>query len=102
MELHGLPLVVLGPPTEGAEVVSFVRPEERVRRELFLVGGRAVGGSLIGDISAAGPLHALIGSGRTVGPAEMELLKPRKRSVLRFAEGGGRRRAMILASAQES
>jgi NAD(P)H-nitrite reductase large subunit len=102
MELHGLPLVVLGPPVEDAEVVAYARPDEHVRRELFLVGGRAVGGSLLGDISAAGPLHAVIGSGRRVGPDELELLKPRVRSVIRFAEGPVQRQAMLVASAQES
>jgi NADPH-dependent 2,4-dienoyl-CoA reductase/sulfur reductase-like enzyme len=101
MELHGFPLVVLGPPVEGAEVIAYARPEEGVRRELFLVGGKPVGGSLVGDISAAGPLHALIGSGRDIGSGEVELLKPRTRSVFRFPEGSGRRQALVFALAQK-
>ena len=64
MELHGLAMVILGPPVDGAEVISYTRPEECIRRELFLVGGRPVGGALIGDISAAGTLRALINAGR--------------------------------------
>ena len=101
MELHGFPLVVLGPPVEGAEVIAYTRPEEGVRRELFLVGGKPVGGSLLGDISAAGPLHALIGSGRSIGSGEVELLKPRTRSVFRFPEGLSRRQALVFAPAQK-
>ncbi len=97
MELHGLAVVVLGPPVDGTEVIAYARPEESVRRELFLVGGKPVGGALIGDISAAGPLHALIGSGRNIGSGEVELLKPRTRSVIRFPEGSGRRQLLVLA-----
>lgn len=98
MELHGLPMVILGPPVEGAEVISHARPEENVRRELFLVGGRPVGGALIGDISAAGPLHALINAGREIGFGEAALLRPQTRSVIRFPENAGRRQALILSS----
>jgi NAD(P)H-nitrite reductase large subunit len=96
MELDGLPLVILGPPVEGGEVISHERPEENVRRELFLVGGRVVGGALIGDISAAGTLHALIAAGREMDACDAALLRPTSR-VLRFPEDGGRRRALILS-----
>lgn len=98
MELHGLPVVILGLPVEGAEVISHARPEENVRRELFLVGGRPVGGALIGDISAAGPLHALINAGREISSGEAALLRPQTRSVIRFPENTGRRQALILSS----
>ena len=69
-----------------------------MRRELFLVGGRPVGGALIGDISAAGPLHALINAGREISSGEAALLRPRTRSVIRFPEHTGRRQALILSS----
>ena len=98
MELDGLPLVILGPPVEGAEVISNTRPEENVRRELFLVRGRPVGGALIGDISAAGPLRALINAGQEISSGEAELLRPQTRSVIRFFENTGRRRALILSN----
>ena len=97
MELHGLAMVILGPPVEGAEVISYARPEERIRRELFLVGGKPVGGALIGDISAAGTLHALINAGREITAAEAALLRPQTRSVIRFPENAGRRQALILS-----
>ncbi len=97
MELHGLAMVILGPPVDGAEVISYARPEERVRRELFLRGGKPVGGALIGDISAAGTLRALINAGREITPGDAALLKPLTRSVIRFPEHAGRRQALILS-----
>ena len=97
MELHGVAMVILGPPVEGAETISHARPEEGVRRELFLKGGRPVGGALIGDISAAGPLHALITAGRGIAPWETGLLRPRTGSVIPFPETAGRREALILS-----
>ena len=97
MELHGLAMVILGPPVDGAEVIAYARPEENVRRELFLVGGKPIGGALIGDISAAGTLRALIGAGREIHTGEASLLKPRTGSVIRFQEQSGRRQALILA-----
>jgi NADPH-dependent 2,4-dienoyl-CoA reductase/sulfur reductase-like enzyme len=97
MELDGLALVILGPPVDGAETISYASPDERVRRELFLIGGRPVGGALIGDISAAGTLHTLIKAGREIGPGEAALLRPRSRSVIPFPEHTGRRQALILS-----
>jgi nitrite reductase (NADH) large subunit len=102
MELHGLAMVILGPPVEGAEVISYARPEERVRRELFLVGGKPVGGALIGDISAAGTLHALIHTGRVITPGDAALLRPRATNIIRFPEHAGRKRALILPSKRSS
>jgi NAD(P)H-nitrite reductase large subunit len=96
MELHGLAMVVLGPPVEGAEVIAYERPREGVRRELFLMGGKPVGGALIGDISAAGTLRALIGSGRKINKEDAPLLEPRRKRVIRFREHAGGRRALIL------
>ncbi|MHB8907428.1 MAG: NAD(P)/FAD-dependent oxidoreductase [Syntrophales bacterium] len=97
MELHGLAMVILGPPVDGAEVISYARPEERVRRELFLRGGKPVGGALIGDISAAGRLRALINAGREITPGDAALLKPLTRSVIHFPEHAGRRQALIIS-----
>ena len=96
MELHGIAMVVLGPPVPGAEVISHERPEVSVRRELFLVDGRPAGGALIGDISAAGTLHALINAGRPLTAREAGLLRPRIGSVIRFPEPAGRKEARIL------
>ena len=62
-----------------------------MRRELFLVGGKPVGGALIGDISAAGTLRALINAGREITPADAALLRPRSRSVIPFPDQTGRR-----------
>ena len=96
MELHGLAMVILGPPVEGAEVISYANPGEKIRRELFLVGGKPVGGALIGDISAAGSLHALINAGRAVTPKEARLIRPRARNVIPFPEHSGHRKALII------
>ena len=98
MELHGLAIVILGPPIPGAEAVSHARPEAGVRRELFLHGGKPVGGALIGDISAAGPLHALMNAGREINTGDIELLRPCRQAVIRFPEQAGRRQALILSS----
>ena len=84
MELHGLAMVILGPPVDGAEVISYARPEECIRRELFLIGGRPAGGALIGDISAAGALRALIHTGDEINTREAALLKPKTKSVIPF------------------
>jgi nitrite reductase (NADH) large subunit len=96
MELHGIAMVILGPPVSGAEVISHVRPEASVRRELFLVDGKPVGGALIGDISAAGTLHALINAGRPLNAREAGLLRPQTGNVIRFPEQAGRKEALIL------
>jgi NADPH-dependent 2,4-dienoyl-CoA reductase/sulfur reductase-like enzyme len=96
MELHGLAMVILGPPVDGAGVLAHA--QEGVRRELFLVEGKPVGGALIGDISAAGTLHALIHAGRNITSAQEALLRPRTRNIIRFSENSGRRQALILSS----
>jgi nitrite reductase (NADH) large subunit len=96
IDLHGLAMVVLGPPVAGAEVISYTKPEAGVRRELFLTEGKPVGGALIGDITAAGRLHALINSNRAISPEEAALLRPGSRKIIRFQKNGGRRQALIL------
>ncbi|MDI6725437.1 MAG: FAD-dependent oxidoreductase [Smithellaceae bacterium] len=98
MELHGLTMVVFGPPVAGAEIIAYERPAENVRRELFLAGGKPIGGALIGDISAGGTLRALIGAGREIHPGEASLLKPRTDRVIRFREQSGRGQPSLLAS----
>ncbi|MCX5818330.1 MAG: NAD(P)/FAD-dependent oxidoreductase [Deltaproteobacteria bacterium] len=102
MELHGIAMVVLGPPVVGAEVISHARPEASVRRELFLIDGRPVGGALIGDISAAGTLHALINAGRPLTARDAGLLRPQTGNVIRFPEQTGRREALILSPKRSS
>jgi nitrite reductase (NADH) large subunit len=96
MELDGLAMVILGPPVEGAEAIFYAKPDERVRRELFLLDGKPVGGALIGDISAAGTIHALISDGQVISPKEAGLLRPQSRRVIPFPELTGRRQALIL------
>jgi NAD(P)H-nitrite reductase large subunit len=102
MELHGIAMVVLGPPVDGAEVISHTRPEASVRRELFLVNGRPVGGALIGDISAAGTLHALINTGRPLNVRDAGLLRPQMGNVIRFPEQTGCKEALILSPKRSS
>ena len=102
MELHGLAMVILGPPVSGAEVICHERPEASVRRELFLVDGRPVGGALIGDITAAGTLHALINAERPLTAREAGLLRPRAENVIRFPGQTGRRKALILSPKRSS
>ncbi|PIV01610.1 MAG: hypothetical protein COS57_14180 [Syntrophobacterales bacterium CG03_land_8_20_14_0_80_58_14] len=102
MELHGLAMVILGPPVSGAEVISHARPEASVRRELFLVDGRPVGGALIGDITAAGTLHARINVERPFTAWDAGLLRPRTENVIRFPEQTGRREALILSPKRSS
>jgi nitrite reductase (NADH) large subunit len=102
MELHGLAMVILGPPVSGAEVISHARPETSVRRELFLVDGKPVGGALIGDITAAGTLHALINAERPLTDRDAGLLRPQTENVIRFPEQTGRRRALILSPKRSS
>jgi nitrite reductase (NADH) large subunit len=102
MELHGIAMVVLGPPVVGAEVIFHARPEASVRRELFLVDGRPVGGALIGDISAAGTLHALINAERPLTARDAGLLRPQTGNVIRFPEQTGRKKALILSPKRSS
>jgi nitrite reductase (NADH) large subunit len=96
MNLHGLSLAILGPPVEDAERLRHASPSQGFYRELFLAGGRIVGGALIGDLSGAGPLQTLMASGKEIGPEVSDLLQD-GRSVLFRRDGGlGRRRAKYL------
>lgn len=92
MNLHGLSLAILGPPVEGAERLCLISPRQGSYRELFLVGGRIVGGALIGDLSAAGPLQTLMASGKEISPGVVDLLRQGNRVLSRLPGDGGQRR----------
>jgi NAD(P)H-nitrite reductase large subunit len=99
MNLFGLPLVILGPPVSGTETVTYSNPSRTVYRELFVADGRIVGGALLGDITGAGPLHAMINHGENVGKEAQDLACPHGRALRRFAITQTRgRRAFIFAS----
>jgi len=98
MNLSGLPMVILGPPVTGAEKVSYSDPLRSIYRELFLADGRIVGGALMGDITGAGPLHAMINGGERVGAEAQDLVCPGGRALRRFAKTETRgRRAFIFS-----
>lgn len=83
IDLHGLPLVVLGPPVAKAEtVLSFGRGGSY--REIFLRNGCPAGGALVGDIAGAGPLHAAMNwlAARPLPPGESLSLLQEPRSFL--------------------
>jgi nitrite reductase (NADH) large subunit len=93
MNLHGLSLAILGPPVAGAERMCFASPSQGAYRELFLSGGRVVGGALIGDLSAAGPLQTLMASGKEIGLGAADLLRDGGKVLsLPPGDGGARRR----------
>jgi NAD(P)H-nitrite reductase large subunit len=99
LNLYPLPIVVLGPPVAGAEVISFFRPGEGVLRELFLTKGEIVGGALVGDISGAGPLNAMMNTGRRITHSIEDLLRPAGRRLPDLSTRPSRRRqAVILPS----
>ena len=77
MNLHGLSLVVLGIPVEGAQRSVLTRPEAGIYRELYHIDGRIVGGVLIGDITNAGRLHSMMVVGERIDTDFAELLEPR-------------------------
>ncbi|MFB3887831.1 MAG: NAD(P)/FAD-dependent oxidoreductase [Thermodesulfobacteriota bacterium] len=85
VNLSGLPLVILGPPVSGRKTVAYSNPSRTVYRELFVADGRIVGGALMGDITGAGPLHAMIHNGERVGDEAWDLVCPRGRALRRFA-----------------
>jgi len=76
MNLFGLSLVVLGAPTPEAEVLSYSCLADGVYRELFIIDNQIVGGALVGDITDAGPLHAMMIAGEKIDPKNMDLIKP--------------------------
>lgn len=64
MNLHDLNLVILGGPVPDAEVVCYIDQAKGIRHEYFLLNGVIAGGALVGEISAAGPLHAMMATKR--------------------------------------
>jgi len=99
MDLHGLSFVILGPPVTGAEVFSYIRSSEGVLRELFVVDGCIVGGALIGDISGAGPLHAMMIANKKIDLMPEGLVYPHGRALFRFSNSlEQNRQAYILSS----
>jgi NADPH-dependent 2,4-dienoyl-CoA reductase/sulfur reductase-like enzyme len=98
MNLHGLPLVILGPPVPGSEVLSYFMLSAGILRELFLIDGRIVGGALVGDISGAGPLHFMMNTGEKIDRREDDLLYPHGRALPGFLDFRRKREAFILPS----
>ncbi len=98
MELDGLAMVILGPPVAGAEVISYARPEERVRRELFLrrrkTGGRRAHRRHLGRRHAPRPDQRRTGDHFARRPRSSG--RDREASSL-FPNHAGRREALILS-----
>jgi len=84
MNLDGLSLVILGAPVAGAQVLTYACVPDGVYRELFLADGRIVGGALVGDMSAAGLLHAAMNADLVVDSRDEDLLKPQSRALRRL------------------
>jgi NADPH-dependent 2,4-dienoyl-CoA reductase/sulfur reductase-like enzyme len=84
MNLHGLSVAILGAPVPGAEVIRYASPGEDIHRELFIHGGRIVGGALVGDISGAGPLHAAMITEREMDEVIYEFLRPSSKVLSRL------------------
>jgi assimilatory nitrate reductase electron transfer subunit len=84
MNLHGFSVVILGAPVPEAEVIRYSSPEEGIHRELFVQGGRIVGGALIGDLAGVGPLHAAMITARIIDEGIYEVLRPSSRVISRF------------------
>ena len=102
MNLQGLSLVMLGAAIEGSEEISYTRTGEGIFRQAFLQNGRLIGGVLLGDISAAGPLHHLMISGKDSGPEVYNLIKPSVRAMPQnLLDHGMRRRRARFISLEE-
>jgi nitrite reductase (NADH) large subunit len=84
MNLHGLSVAILGAPVPGAEVIRYASPEEGIHRELFIHGGRIVGGALVGDLSGAGPLHAAMITEREMDEGIFDFLHPSSKVLSRL------------------
>lgn len=86
--ISGIPLMILGGPGVGSEVVSRPDPDPGVWREFFMEADRIVGGALVGDIAGAGPLHFRMANGEAVGGEAPQHLQRRTRAFA--AESWGR------------
>ncbi|NNK57230.1 MAG: NAD(P)/FAD-dependent oxidoreductase [Desulfofustis sp.] len=100
MNLHGLSLVVLGIPVEGAERCVYTNPAAGVYRELYQVDGRIVGGALVGDITNAGKLHWMMNIGDRIDTDFTELLEPRLETFAKMSPSCAKlnQRAVFLPS----
>jgi len=78
--IAGAPIMILGGPGAGTSVVAKPGETSGVWREFFLDEGKIAGGALVGDISGAGPLHALMVEGRDVSADALDHLKTRTRA----------------------
>lgn len=98
MNLNGLSLVVLGLPVSGARTCRYSRPEAGVYRELFHLDGKIVGGALVGDISNAGRLHAMMNIAERIEAGFDEWVTPRTDTFFRDFRNRARlkRRATVL------
>ena len=76
MNLQGLSIAMLGARAEGSEEISYGSLAARSLRQAFLLNGRLIGGALLGDVSAVGPLHYLIFNGRDAGSEVPKLIMP--------------------------
>lgn len=76
MNLDGLSLAVIGAPVGGAEHSIFVDSEKNVYREIYHLGGRIVGGALLGDITGVGRLHQAMAADRLSRAELDDLLVP--------------------------
>jgi NAD(P)H-nitrite reductase large subunit len=102
MNLQGLPLTMLGAAVDGSEEISYTRTSEGIFRQAFLQNGRLIGGILLGDISAAGPLHHLMINGKDSGPEVYNLIKPSVRAMPQnLLDHGMRRRRARFISPEE-
>jgi len=92
MNLQGLSLAMLGAQPVGSEEISYGSLAAGSLRQAFLSDGRLIGGALLGDISAAGPLHYLIFNGRNAGSEIKKLIKPLLQAIPPNPLDYGRRR----------
>jgi len=81
LSLFGLSLIILGVRPSGAEAVTYSKPEDGVHREIHIMDDRVVGGVLVGDITGAGRLHAMMISEKEIKTAGPQLLNPHFRAV---------------------
>ena len=103
MNLQGLSLAMLGAQVEGSEEISYGSPLTVHFGRPFFSNGRMIGGALLGDISAAGPLHHLMINGRDAGSEVNKLIKPLLRAMPQtlWFTGNGRRRARFFLTKED-
>ncbi len=99
MNLQGLFLSMLGAFVEGSEEVSYAPQAEGILRQVFLHEGRIIGGSLVGDITGAGPLHHQMINGKGSAQEISRFIKPSFGLLPWSLSGQGiqRRRARLIS-----